>query len=302
MFKIPFAFALAVVFNATDADGADIKVVQDGGHSVISLTGDIAGGDATKLERLLQYRGLYAGIRLNYGGGNAVEGIELAKLVRNSGLPATVPAGKECASACAIVCLCAVDHRTEAGARVGVHGSQAPNGDEDEVAYAIKTWVARIVKDCGAPADVVAAWVTVPASEVYWIETETGIPETPVAPPLPFPPTRPASIAPLTPPVQEVKQPYIDVYGRYIIPARVVAYIGQPWPQRPNYQSGLAVVREMFGQRGPVFTLADGSIAISMLAATRTVQFVVDRSCVETCVYQSMDGMLRGIVRRAGVS
>lgn len=40
----------------------------------------------------------------------------------------------------------------------------------------------------------------------------------------------------------------------------------------------------------------------SMLAATRTVQFVGFPGCVEACVYRSMDQMIREILRRAGVS
>jgi hypothetical protein len=287
--------ASAAVLAAGAASAADIKVVPNGtGRSVISLDGDIVGGDATKLERLLQYRGLYAGIRLNSAGGNVTEGIELAKLVRKAELPATVPAGGECSSACSIVWLCAVEHHAE-GAKVGVHGAAAPNGDEDDVAYGLDTWVARIVKDCGAPPAVVAAFVTVPANSIYWIRTEPT--------PIPARPTRSVS----TPrwPVAAVKQPYIDVNGAYVIPAHLVQYIGQPWPARPSYQAGLAVVRVMFGQHGPVSMLADGSVAISALAATRTLQVVV-RTCLSRCttayVNQSMDEMIRETLRRAGVS
>src|SRR4051794_326807 len=65
-----------------------------------TLDGDIAKGDADTLQRLIKAANddgrIVAGLRLNSAGGNLVESVRLAELVRQARLPTMVATGAHC--------------------------------------------------------------------------------------------------------------------------------------------------------------------------------------------------------------
>jgi hypothetical protein len=145
------------------------------GQPVILFDGEIGPGDATAVATMLVKQPGIAGIRLSSPGGQIGEAIEIARLVAVAKIPAFVTRGQVCASACAIIYICSPERHANVSARVGVHSAASVSGQEDSIAYVLDTYVARIIRACGAPPTVVTGLITTPALDMYWLTLEDAV-------------------------------------------------------------------------------------------------------------------------------
>jgi hypothetical protein len=170
--------ATAMIFAVSSvANAADIKLVRNtAGEPIISLAGAIAPGDATNVDIMLASQAV-AGIRLNSPGGNIYEAVRISDLIAAARVPTIVMQGASCASACFMVFVCSPERHAHISSRIGVHGAidntaGPTQGQETPSSLVTDVAMARVAAKCGAPASVVAAIVTVPAtSGMYWLST-----------------------------------------------------------------------------------------------------------------------------------
>jgi hypothetical protein len=141
--------------------------------TVITLTGEIAPGDAAVLKRLIKAANdtgrPLSGVRLNSNGGELREAFVLAELVRNAKLATAVAQGDVCASACAIVFAAGVGNFAEHGARIGLHGATDASGKEDIVSEATTLRVARFLGLLHVPPGIIGKMVVTPVNEMFWL-------------------------------------------------------------------------------------------------------------------------------------
>ncbi len=151
------ASAVIAVSLATSAVGADLAWRHDGlGRPYVSLANEITQGDAARItlaithshDRWLPY------LLVESPGGNAWEGLRLARLVRRNGIAVAV--GKLCASACFTVLAGARERFASPMSRIAVHRAAAgsietPGSDTTtlDMASFYRAW--------GMPLDVIGA-------------------------------------------------------------------------------------------------------------------------------------------------
>jgi hypothetical protein len=193
------------------------------GRVIVSLDGEIVGGDADKLTTIIKSanagRHFVSSIRLNSPGGVIAEGVKLASIVRYGRIATVVPNGDKCASACFIVFAAGDPKYVSYGAFVGVHGASDEAGRETVEAGAATVSMARIVKDLGVPAPIIGKMVVTPPDQIVWLTPEdlrsmgttmTGRPQQ----------TPPAEIAsPQTSPQTSPNAPMqLDPYAKAAVP------------------------------------------------------------------------------------
>jgi hypothetical protein len=174
---LPQVTALAVV--ATLAAGTTAiastltKMPTKDGKIIVILNGEITEGDSDNLKLLIKTendagRLIYA-IRLNSPGGNLMEGVALADLVRNGKISTSIPDGSQCASACFIIFAAGTEKFAHYGAHVGVHGASDKSGRE---VGAATVSMARIVKQLGVPSGIIGKMVVTPPDEMVWLSPD----------------------------------------------------------------------------------------------------------------------------------
>ncbi len=146
-------------------------VATDGAAGVIVAAGQINLGDDERLHDYvarLHPGTTVVGMVLESPGGNLREGVYLATTIRNSRIATGVFDRAECASACFLM-FAAGSHRTVGPhARIGVH-SASHSGEDDPVAQAVTTLMARKAADLGVPSDIIGRMVTTPPSQIAWL-------------------------------------------------------------------------------------------------------------------------------------
>ena len=146
------------------------------GKVIVSLSGEIADGDADKLRTIIKSANdaghLVSSIRLDSPGGTIGEGVKLAQLVRYGKIASVVVNGTKCASACFIVFAAGDPKYVSYGASVGVHGASNEAGKETVESSAATVSMARIVKDLGVPAPIIGKMVVTPPDQIVWLTPE----------------------------------------------------------------------------------------------------------------------------------
>jgi hypothetical protein len=168
-----------VVFLAGNgiASAAQFSTVNSkNGKTRIDLKGDIEPGDANKLRELVEAANtadrVVVTIRLNSNGGNLLEGVSIADIVRKGRIKTSVLAGAHCASACFIIFAAGYERFADYTALIGVHGASDENGQETVQSGAATVTMARIVRELGVPPSVIGKMVVTPPDKIVWLSVD----------------------------------------------------------------------------------------------------------------------------------
>jgi peptidoglycan hydrolase-like protein with peptidoglycan-binding domain len=143
----------------------------DGGAVLISATGPIFSGDKHRLEALIDSFSAgdhVIGIALDSPGGEIDEANAMAGVLQETGWPAAVLNGSQCASACFLLFVAAKQRYVEGDALVGVH-SASDDGNETTYALAATTQMARDAAAFGVPAGIIGKMVTTEPGRMAWL-------------------------------------------------------------------------------------------------------------------------------------
>ena len=133
--------------------------------------GPIVRGDAARLEAALASvppgKRVLA-LAVDSPGGTVVDGAELAHIIRNRALPVVVPSNSKCASACFLLFVASPRRLAANDALIGVH-SASDDGNDNEVAMAMTTAMARAAAELGAPPVIVGKMVQTAPARMEWL-------------------------------------------------------------------------------------------------------------------------------------
>lgn len=166
------ALSLAAVLSLRPAAAMQFEMVDVSPTEVmIGGRGPIVRGDAGRLEKALASAPAtkrLLGLALDSPGGTVLDGAELARMIRDKGLAVVVPSNSKCASACFLL-LAAAPHRLAANdALIGVHGAN-DDGQDNEVAMAMTTAMARAAAELGVPPVIIGKMVETSPSRIEWL-------------------------------------------------------------------------------------------------------------------------------------
>lgn len=149
------------------ADAANIYVDQATGRPIVRLEGPIEQGDYEKFARALV--GLQGTkVLLSSPGGLAQEGLQIGRLVHDSGLETAVAKDAICASACGFIWLAGKRKAIEDGGRVGFHAVYL-SGEQMSVSSSGNALVGAYLSKLGF-SDLVVVYVTEAAPrELRWL-------------------------------------------------------------------------------------------------------------------------------------
>lgn len=163
--------AFAVNANAADFKSFDSK----DGKTRIDLVGEIEPGDSDKLKTIIHTANdasrVVVTIRLNSPGGNLLESVKIADVVRAAGMSTSVLSGSQCASGCFIIFSAGREKFAHYQTRIGVHGA-SENGRETAESGAATVGMARILKELGVPPKILGKMVVTPPEEMVWLSVD----------------------------------------------------------------------------------------------------------------------------------
>ncbi len=137
-----------VALSVSIAAAAEIKPVKLSDDRVeISVTGEIAPGDADLLRAHIKAANdagkQVTSLRLNSDGGNLLESVLLAEVVKSTKISTNVGRNATCASACFLIFAAGATKYANYRARIGVHGA----ADKGGASRAATTFMADVAKD-----------------------------------------------------------------------------------------------------------------------------------------------------------
>jgi hypothetical protein len=160
-------------FSGTSIAATFKSIVTKEGHVLISISGEIAEGDADALKAAIKTANdagkLASGIRLNSIGGNLLEGVRLSETVKYAKMATNVAQGATCASACFLIFAAGETKFANYSSKVGVHGASDQTGTETVQSGAATVSMARFAKELGVPAAIIGRMVVTPPSEMVWL-------------------------------------------------------------------------------------------------------------------------------------
>jgi hypothetical protein len=165
--------ALAACFGFP-ATAAVIKssVLKDG-RVVLSVSGDIAEGDTVTFKAAVKTANdagkFVSSIRLDSQGGNLLEGVQLAEVVKFAKMATNVGQNATCASACFLIFAAGETKFANYTAQIGVHGASDETGRETTQSGAATVSMARIAKELGVPASIIGRMVVTPPNDMVWL-------------------------------------------------------------------------------------------------------------------------------------
>ena len=141
------------------------------GEVMIGGRGPIVHGDATRLEKALAAvppgKRLLA-LALDSPGGTVVDGAQMARIIRDRAVTVVVPSNSKCASACFLLFVASPRRLAAGDALIGVHGA-SDDGNDDEVAMAMTTAMARAAAELGAPPSIIGKMVQTAPARMEWL-------------------------------------------------------------------------------------------------------------------------------------
>jgi hypothetical protein len=160
-----------LALSVSIAAAAEIKSVNLKEDSVeISISGKIASGDAdlvaARIKTATDAGKSVTSVRLNSDGGNLLEGVRLAAVVRSAKLSTNVGQNATCASACFLVFAAGETKFAYVHARIGVHGASEEDGNESRKATAA---MARIAEELTVPSSIIRRMVSTPPNDMTWL-------------------------------------------------------------------------------------------------------------------------------------
>jgi hypothetical protein len=140
------------------------------GRVIVSISGEIDVGDTEALKATIKVANnagkLVSSLRLNSIGGNLLEGVKLAEVVKFAKMATNVGQGATCASACFLVFAAGETKFANYSAKIGVHGASDQTGEESGTATVS---MARFAKELGVPPAIIGRMVVSPPSEMVWL-------------------------------------------------------------------------------------------------------------------------------------
>lgn len=162
-----------ILAQPTIASAAEIKsgMLKDG-RVVITISGDIQIGDTDVFKAAIKTANdtgkLVNSIRLNSPGGNLLEGVKLAEVVKFAKMATNVGHNATCASACFLLFAAGEAKYANYTAQIGVHGA-SEKGAESSVSGTATISMARVAKDLGVPSSIIGRMVVTPPSDMVWL-------------------------------------------------------------------------------------------------------------------------------------
>jgi hypothetical protein len=172
-----FLSTILICSAVTAGSAAEVTAVNSkDGKTRLDLVGEILAGDSDKLKAEIQKANdanrLVATIRLNSEGGNLVEGVTLADIIRRGRIATSVTANSTCASACFIIFAAGTEKFASYQAKIGVHGASDANGRETSNSNSATIGMARVIKDFGVPPGIVGKMVVTPPDQMVWLTVD----------------------------------------------------------------------------------------------------------------------------------
>jgi hypothetical protein len=177
MHSVPNVLAAVFFLLATGANAAELKRVDGKDNKTrIDLIGEIGEGDADKLKSIVkdanEARRVVVTIRLDSIGGNLLEGVRIADVVKFGRIATAVRSGSTCASACFIIFAAGQERYAHYTARVGVHGASDEKGQETVQSGAATVTMGRLVSALGVPPSIIGKMVVTPPSDMVWLTVD----------------------------------------------------------------------------------------------------------------------------------
>jgi hypothetical protein len=170
--RLSTALFLLVAGPACEAANVTSTVTKEG-TVYISLSGEITEGDSNTFKALIKSANdsgrIVTGVRLNSVGGNLLEGVKLAELIRFARVATVVVSGAKCASACFLAFAAGGEKFVSYSAFVGVHGAADRNGRETADSDTGTVAMARVAKDLGVSTSIIGKMVITPPDEIIWL-------------------------------------------------------------------------------------------------------------------------------------
>lgn len=158
--------------NLSQAAEFKPSITRDG-RVIVSMSGDIDVGDTEPLKAAIKVANdggkLVSSLRLNSVGGNLLEGVKLAEIVKFAKMATNVGQGATCASACFLVFAAGETKFANYSAKIGVHGASDQTGEETVQSGAATVSMARVAKELGVPAAIIGRMVVTPPSDMVWL-------------------------------------------------------------------------------------------------------------------------------------
>jgi hypothetical protein len=160
----------ALALSVSIAAAAEIKPYNLKDDRVeISISGAIAPGDAALLQTRIKAANdagkLVTSVRLNSNGGNVLEGVLLAAVVKFEKMSTNVGQSATCASACFLIFAAGETKYANISARIGVHGAS----EKGVVSRAATTSMADVAKELDVPWSIIRRMINTPPGEVEWL-------------------------------------------------------------------------------------------------------------------------------------
>ena len=165
-------FACSEIAVAATISAVDSK----DGKTRLDLVGDVTPGDAEAIKLAIQKANsanrIVVTIRLNSKGGNLLESVKIADIVRTGKISTSVLSNSVCASGCFIIFAAGNEKFANYNAQIGVHGASDERGGETVQSNAATVGMARVIKELGAPASIVGKMVVTPPDQMVWLTVD----------------------------------------------------------------------------------------------------------------------------------
>ena len=174
----PIAFVLLLIAGfSSHSEAAEIKVgVGKSGQATIWITGEIVPGDADKFSQSVRQANdsgkFVANVRLDFPGGNLLEGVKIADAIRYGKTSTNVGKTAVCASACFLM-LPPVQPRTPVMALKSESTELQEKMDEETTASGAATVsMAKIAKELGVPPAIIGRMVVTSPQDMVWLSPQ----------------------------------------------------------------------------------------------------------------------------------
>jgi hypothetical protein len=167
------ALPLSMLISSAASAATVTTLPSKNGKVTVSLSGEIAQGDFDALKENIRKANngnlIVSLIRLDSPGGNVLEGVKLADIIRFGKIATSVVGTSKCASACFIVFAAGSEKFANYTASIGVHGASDENGQETDGSSAVTVSMARVLKELGVPAGILGKMVVTPPEQMVWL-------------------------------------------------------------------------------------------------------------------------------------
>ena len=149
------------------ASALQIKRLRFEGGTFLLLRGEVRPGDYGRLNTMLQGNAV-SGLEIRSGGGSLEDGIQIARVVRDRGLPVYV--SKECDSVCAFILFAAKERYMGRRCKIGVHSISNQHGKENAETAQSTVKLSRLLTRFAVPHSVIGKIVATPPAQITFLD------------------------------------------------------------------------------------------------------------------------------------